>query len=49
MIKELYDKKEFGVKSGKGVYDWSEVDMDDFSRRISEPYWGFFDWDLPEE
>ena len=49
MIRELYEKKEFGVKSGKGVYDWSEVDMDDFSRRISEPYWDFFDWNLPEE
>ena len=49
MIKDLYEKKEFGVKSGKGVYDWSNVDMDDFAKRISDPYWTFFNWDLPEE
>ncbi len=49
MIKELYDKGEYGVKTGKGVYDWSNVDMKDFQERIYEPYWNFIDWDLPEE
>ncbi len=49
LIKEHYDKGEFGVKTGKGIYDWSNVDMDDFSKRISDPYWSFCDWDLPEE
>ena len=49
MIKDLYEKKEFGVKSGKGVYDWSNVDMDDFAKRISDPYWAYFNWELPEE
>lgn len=49
MICDLVEKNELGVKSGKGVYDWSEVDMDDFQRRIGEPYWAYVNWDLPEE
>jgi 3-hydroxybutyryl-CoA dehydrogenase len=49
MICDLMEKKEYGVKSGKGVYDWSDVDMDDFRERISAPYWSFFNWKLPEK
>ncbi len=49
MICDLMKKKEYGVKSGKGVYDWSNVDMEDFRNRISEPYWSYFNWDMPEE
>ena len=49
MIKELYDKGDYGVKTGKGVYDWSNVDMKDFQERIYEPYWSFFNWELPKE
>lgn len=48
-IREHYEKKEFGVKSGKGYYDWSKVDMADFAKRISEPYWSFFNWEMPEK
>lgn len=48
LICDLMEKKEYGVKSGKGIYDWSEVDMDDFKNRISAPYWSYFNWELPE-
>ena len=48
MVCDLMEKKEYGVKSGKGVYDWSEVDMDDFNARVSAPYWRYFNWELPE-
>ena len=48
MICDLVEKNELGVKTGKGVYDWSEVDMDDFQRRIGAPYWAYVNWDLPE-
>ena len=49
LICDLIEKKEYGVKSGKGVYDWSDVDMDDFRERISAPYWNYFNWNLPEK
>ncbi|MCR5666679.1 MAG: 3-hydroxyacyl-CoA dehydrogenase family protein [Eubacterium sp.] len=49
LICDLMEKKEFGVKSGKGIYDWSDVDMDDFKERISAPYWNYFNWDIPTE
>ena len=48
MICDLVEKGELGVKTGKGVYDWSEVDMDDFQARIGAPYWAYVKWDLPK-
>lgn len=48
LICDLMEKKEYGVKSGKGIYDWSDVDMDDFRKRISDPYWKYFNWEIPE-
>lgn len=49
MICDLMDQKAYGVKAGRGVYDWSDVDMDEFNARVSDPYWGFFQWSLPAE
>lgn len=49
LICDLMEKEEYGVKSGKGIYDWSDVDMDDFRERVSAPYWNYFNWDLPKE
>lgn len=49
MICDLMAKKEYGVKSGKGVYDWTNVDMKDFSERVSAPYWKFVNWEFPEQ
>jgi len=40
---------DLGVKTGKGVYDWSKKDFDDFRRRSVEPYLKFFYCDIPDE
>lgn len=36
-----------GVKSGKGMLDWSNVDINEFRSRAASPYYRFFDWELP--
>ncbi len=35
--------------SQKGFYDWNDVDMDAYHRRVNAPYWRFINWDFPEE
>lgn len=49
LICDLMEQGAYGVKAGRGIYDWSDVDMDDFKNRISAPYWNYFNWELPEE
>lgn len=49
--KAITDKMEagdMGQKTGKGFYDWRNVDMDAYKERVSAPYWRFFNWDYPE-
>lgn len=48
-ITDRIARGDLGVKTGKGFYDWTGVDMDAFREKISAPYWGFFNWDLPTE
>lgn len=38
-----------GQKTGKGFYDWRNVDMDAYKKRVSAPYWKFFNWDVPDK
>ncbi|QIB67866.1 3-hydroxyacyl-CoA dehydrogenase family protein [Aminipila butyrica] len=40
---------DLGLKTGKGFYDWSQKDISDFHTRVSDPYWRFFNWEVPEE
>jgi len=50
--KAITDKMEagdMGQKTGKGFYDWRNVDMDAYKERVSAPYWRFFNWDYPEK
>lgn len=47
-IRNLCDKGELGVKTGKGIYDWSKVDLNAYRKRVGAPYLRFFNWDLPE-
>lgn len=50
--KTLVDKIEagdMGQKSGKGFYDWRNVDMNAYKKRVSAPYWRFFNWDFPKK
>lgn len=48
MIQALFDEGNLGVKTGKGVYDWTGRDMEEFRKKAAEPYWSFFNWNLPE-
>lgn len=47
-LRDLYNKGHLGVKTGKGIYDWTGVDMDAFRKRAGAPYLRFFNWDLPK-
>jgi 3-hydroxybutyryl-CoA dehydrogenase len=40
----------WGAKSPskRGFYDWSDVDMDAYGKRVNAPYWRFIDWEFPE-
>ena len=49
LICSKFETGELGCKTGKGVYDWSAVDMDVFRKKAAEPYWSFFNWELPED
>ena len=50
-MKKLMDEGKMGAKSPskQGFYDWNNVDMDAYSRRVSEPYWKFCKWEFPTE
>ncbi|MCD8139806.1 MAG: 3-hydroxyacyl-CoA dehydrogenase family protein [Planctomycetaceae bacterium] len=47
-IRSRLEAGDLGQKTGKGVYDWRSVDMDDFRKRAAQPYLQFFNWSLPE-
>lgn len=49
LVIEHYNKGELGYKTGRGVLDWSGVDIDAYRKRAAEPYLKFFNWSLPEE
>lgn len=49
IVCDLMEQKAYGVKAGKGIYDWKDTDMDDFRDRISAPYWRYFNWELPKK
>lgn len=49
LIRNLYNEGNLGFKTGKGLLDWSGVDIKKFRQRASEPYLRFFNWSLPEE
>ena len=48
-ITDKMEAGDMGQKTGRGFYDWRNVDMDAYKERVSAPYWRFFNWDLPEE
>ena len=49
LIQDRLDQGNLGYKTGVGVYDWRERDMDAFRKKTSDPYLQFFNWKLPEE
>jgi len=48
LIQERLERGDLGYKTGVGVYDWRERDMDAFRKKTSDPYLQFFNWKLPE-
>lgn len=48
-IRSRFLEGNLGQKTGKGVYDWTNVDIEDFRIRAAKPYFEFFNWNLPEE
>ncbi len=46
-IVENCDLKKYGVKSGGGMLDWSNVDLDEFRDRAASAYYQFFNWNIP--
>jgi len=33
----------------RGFYDWNNVDMVEYQKKVNAPYWKFIDWEFPEE
>lgn len=48
-ITEKIEAGDMGQRTGKGFYDWRNVDMDAYKERVSAPYWKFFNWDYPKK
>jgi len=48
LVTDAVGRGELGYKTGKGVLDWSKVDIDAYRKRASDPYLKFFNWSLPE-
>lgn len=48
-INKLVSENNLGMKTGKGIYEWSKEAQDDFRRRASAPYLCYFNWDIPKE
>lgn len=42
------EKGETGMSAGKGMLDWTEVDLDDFRYRQSAPFYKTFNYKLPK-
>ncbi len=48
-ITDRVARGDLGAKTGVGFYDWREVDMDAYRKRVNAPYWHFINWDTPKE
>ena len=47
LVAEAVKKGNLGQKTGKGMHDWDEKSIAEFRRNAAEPYWQFFNWELP--
>ena len=48
-ITDKIEAGDMGQKSGKGFYDWRNVDMYAYKERVSAPYWKYFNWNFPKK
>ena len=46
-LAKCVEEGNLGVKTGKGMIDWSKRDLNDLRRRASAPFLKFFHWKLP--
>lgn len=44
-LADCFEHGNFGLKTGKGIYDWSRADIDDFRLRKSRPFFQYVNWD----
>jgi len=47
LVREAVKQGNLGQKTGKGLHDWDEKSIAEFRRNAAEPYWHFFNWNLP--
>jgi 3-hydroxyacyl-CoA dehydrogenase len=47
LVSEAVKQGNLGQKTGKGLNDWDEKSIAVFRRNAAEPYWQFFNWNLP--
>jgi 3-hydroxybutyryl-CoA dehydrogenase len=47
-ITEKIEAGDLGPETGKGFYNWENVDMNAYNARVSAPYWKYFNWKLPK-
>jgi 3-hydroxybutyryl-CoA dehydrogenase len=47
LVSEAVKQGNLGQKTGKGLNDWDEKSIAEFRRNAAEPYWQFFNWNLP--
>ena len=47
IVTDAMSRGNLGCKTGKGILDWSGVDIDEFRKRAAAPYLKFFNWSLP--
>ena len=47
-ITDRIARGDLGAKTGKGFYDWHDVDMTAYQKRVNAPYWRFINWDWPQ-
>jgi len=47
LVTEAVKQGNLGQKTGKGILEWDSASIEKFKRRAAEPYWQFFNWNLP--
>jgi 3-hydroxybutyryl-CoA dehydrogenase len=47
MVTDHVREGTLGMKTGRGIYEWNEVSIADFKKRAADPYWRFFNWNIP--
>lgn len=49
LLKEKCHKGEYGVKCGRGIYNWDEERIKELEKRVEAPYLEHICWNLPKD